>query len=119
MSNKQVQAIFAEAMKREHEKESKEVTQKSTQKITYDATQTITQKVTHISKRLEAYLTTEQVEDLDYSLRKIAKVRVNADVPLEWKDRLDDLAYKLKVGKYELMLYVIASFLGEVREAKK
>lgn len=80
-----------------------------------------TQAVTHLSKGLSKPLsksmsktpTTDAVETLAFQLRKIPKVRVNADIPAEWKQQLDDLAYKLKVGKYDLMLYLIAQFLGK------
>jgi hypothetical protein len=79
--------------------------------------QTKIQAVTQLSKRLSKKVSkspsTEEIEQLAFSLRKVVKVRVNADVPTEWKERLDDLAHTLKVGKYDLMLYVIAQFLGE------
>ena len=74
-----------------------------------------TQKGTHILKSLSKDLSTEEIESLSFGLRKEAKVRINADVPTEWKDLLDDLAHQLKVGKYELLLYMIAVSLGKVQ----
>jgi hypothetical protein len=84
-----------------------------TQELTQAPTQKSTRKVTQVSKRQVNLPQTETIEDWAYRLRKVSKVRVNADVPREWKERLDDLAHRLKVGKYELMLYVIGEFLGE------
>jgi hypothetical protein len=86
------------------------------------AIQKDTQKVTQISKSLSSFLSnppsTENIEKLNFQLRKIAKVRVNADIPLEWKDQLDDLAHTLRVGKYELLLYMIAVLLGKIEKQK-
>lgn len=81
-----------------------------------------TQEVTQVSKRLSKPLskghapTTDEIENLAFSLRKITKARVNADIPLEWKKRLDDLAHQLEVGKYDLMLFIIARFLDDIGE---
>lgn len=85
--------------------------EKSTQKSTQKDTQT----VTHMSSILSNPPTTEAIEQLSFELRKTAKVRVNADIPQEWKDKLDDLAHKLRVGKYEFMLYLIALAIGKVQ----
>lgn len=87
-----------------------------------------TQKVTQSSKRLSKPLSkglsksssqnvsTDVIETLAFQLRKHPKFRVNADIPKEWKDELDDMAYRLKVGKYDLMTYIIAQFLGKLEQ---
>jgi hypothetical protein len=79
-----------------------------------------TQKTTQISKSLSNFLSnslsTDEIEKLNFQLRKIPKVRVNADIPPDWKDQLDDLAHALRVGKYELLLYMIALLLGKVEK---
>jgi hypothetical protein len=67
-----------------------------------------------LSKLLSKKLSTEDIEDLTYQLRKVQKFRVNADVPLAWKDQLDETAHRLKVGKYELLMYIIGDYLGEI-----
>lgn len=85
-----------------------------------------TQKSTQVSKRISKPLsktmskipTTDDIETLAFRLRKIPKSRVNADIPADWKERLDDLAFRLRVGKYDLMLYVIAYFLGEIGKSQ-
>ena len=90
--------------------------------VTQKPTQRVTQKVTQISNPADEQFSrlpsTEEVEDLSYTLRKIPKIRVNADVPPDWKDQLDEIAYQLRVGKYELMLYVIGQFLGQAKRNK-
>src|SRR6266849_3029115 len=95
------------------EQVTQEPTQNDTRKVTQNPTQVSKKVSSPASKRNQDQPSTEDIEDLAYRLRKDNKVRVNADVPREWKDRLDDLAHRLKVGKYELMLYVIAKFFEE------
>ena len=90
-------------------------TQNSTQKTTQD----ITQKFTHVSKMLSKLPATEEIEALYFSLRKEQKARVNADIPHAWKRELDTIANELEVGKYELMLYIIAQFLGKTKRNKQ
>jgi len=67
-----------------------------------------------LSKPIFQAVTTDLIETLAFQLRKHPKFRVNADIPKEWKDELDDMAYKLKVGKYDLMTYIVAQFLGKL-----
>jgi hypothetical protein len=86
----------------------------------------VTQNPTQVSKRLSRPLskrvskplsnlpTTAEIEDLTYALRREHKTRVNADIPDKWKEELDDMAHRLRVGKYELLLFVIAEFLEKV-----
>jgi hypothetical protein len=79
-------------------------------------------KVTQMSKRVSKPLskivskhpTQEAIEFLAFELRKVKKERINADVPEDWKQELDDLAHRLGVGKYELVMYVVGQFLGRV-----
>lgn len=97
----------------------KELPEQSSVKVETPTSQEPTQGVTQISKRLSKPLsksnfpTTEEIENLAFSLRKVTKARVNADIPHAWKKQLDDLAYRLEIGKYDLMLFIIARFLGE------
>lgn len=100
------------------EKKERKPTQDSTQKDTQNVTQHITQKVTQVSKVLSKLPSTNDIEALYFSLRKEQKSRINADVPQEWKRELDTIANELEVGKYELILYVIAQFLGKTKQKK-
>lgn len=71
-----------------------------------------------LSKNLSNLPTTEEIEDLAFRLRKTTKIRVNADIPADWKKKLDDLAFRLEVGKYDVLMYIVALFLQEVEEAE-
>ena len=66
------------------------------------------------SKQLKEPLSTDAIENAAFQLRKQTKARINADIPLAWKSQLDDLAYELQVGKYELVMYIIGRFLTEI-----
>jgi hypothetical protein len=66
-----------------------------------------------VSKPLRSALTTDEIEALAFRLRKERKARINADVPAVWKQQLDDLAHALGVGKYDLVMYIIANFLDK------
>ena len=134
MSNKSV-SVYAEAMKRKQEEEKQQVSKKAEPEVTQNAisgvdtsrdkpkgkllgrksTRKSTQKVTHLLRYLSKNLSTDAMEGLSFGLRKTPKVRVNADVPAKWKEELDNIAHEKKVGKYELLLYVIAVFLGKER----
>ena len=74
------------------------------------------QKVEQRNAQLSKPLKAEAVELLAFRLRKTPKVKVNAEVPLAWKTQLDDLAHALHIGKYELVMYIIAHFLGKTDE---
>jgi hypothetical protein len=80
-------------------------------KVTYKPTQISKD----LSKSLSKTISTDDVELLDFQLRKVHKFRVNADIPEEWKEELDTLGFKLKVGKYELVTFIIGQFLGKVK----
>jgi hypothetical protein len=87
------------------------------------ATEPPEHKATYPSKRLSSFLSnrpsTDQIEQLSFELRKVRKFRVNADIPQAWKDELDDLAHELRVGKYELMTFVVGEWLGTVKRKKR
>lgn len=80
--------------------------------------QLIEQKVEQSFEQMSKQLTTEAIEALSFRLRKIQKTKVNTEVPDAWKERLDDLAYRLGVGKYELLLYIIGDYLGELESTR-
>jgi hypothetical protein len=85
-----------------------------TNSIAQNVEQKSAQKVAQTFEQLSNPLTTEDIEALAFQLRKLQKVKVNAEVPVAWKERMDDLAYQLGVGKYELLMYIIGEYLGEI-----
>ncbi len=124
MSNKAAQNMFLEAAKRATEEArkpgndvSREVAsdRKKEEKITQKSTYKSAQISKGLSNPLSKSISTDDVELLDFELRKIRKFRVNADIPEDWKEELDSLAFRLKVGKYELLTFVIGQFLGKVK----
>lgn len=72
-----------------------------------------------MSKSLSKSITQDAVEELAFSLRKTPQSKLNANVPIAWKDKLDDLAFRLKVGKYELVTYLVGVCIGEVDPPKE
>lgn len=83
--------------------------------VTQLPTQTDTYLSKQIRKNLSTPINTDAIEALSFQLRRTPKERVSADIPTEWKNQLDDLTHELKVGKYELVMYIIGRFLGEAR----
>jgi len=58
----------------------------------------------------------EAIETMAFQLRKTRKTKVNTEIAEEWKEELDEITFQLKVGKYELLEYIIGSFLEKVGE---
>ncbi len=58
----------------------------------------------------------EAIETMAFQLRKTRKTKVNTEIAEEWKEELDAITFQLKVGKYELLEYIIGSFLEKVGE---
>ena len=56
----------------------------------------------------------EAIEQMSFQHRKTHRARVCGDVPPAWKKQIEDMAYQLGVGRYELVMYIIGQFLGEV-----
>ncbi|MGJ3237393.1 MAG: hypothetical protein ACFE0Q_01680 [Anaerolineae bacterium] len=60
-------------------------------------------------------LNREKIELMSFELRNIEKKRVTADIPEAWRDELYQIAFDLKVGRYEFLGYILGSFLGKTR----
>lgn len=56
----------------------------------------------------------DAVEYMVFRLNKATKVRVNGDLPEDWKKELDEYAHKVGVGKYHLVMYAVGKMLGKV-----
>lgn len=82
--------------------------------VTHVSEQKVTQQTEQMSKTPSIPLSSEAIEALSFQLRKVNKTKVNAEVPESWKQKLDDIAHQLGVGKYELVMYMIGHCLGEV-----
>jgi len=62
--------------------------------------------------------TRDDIQEFSFRLRDDLKVKVQAEVPYQWQERLDEIARQLKVKKLELYRYIIGDFLGEVKPDK-
>ena len=58
----------------------------------------------------------DDVQGFSFRLRDELKVKVQAEVPHHWQDRLEDIARQLNVKKLELYRFIIGDFLGEVKQ---
>ena len=82
-----------------------------------EAMYTATQKPTQLRKPLRKPAnepSSEAIEQMSFVYRKQSRARVCGDVPPQWKRQLEDMAYELQVGRYELVMYIIGRFLGEL-----
>jgi hypothetical protein len=57
----------------------------------------------------------EEVQEFSFRLRDDLKVKVQAEVPHQWQDELEELARQLDVKKLELYRFILGEFLGKVR----
>lgn len=75
---------------------------------------TITRTNSRKSTRIGVLPRTEDIETMTFNLRKVRKSKVNTAIAEEWKAELDTIAFELNVGKYELLEFIIGSFLGKL-----
>lgn len=60
----------------------------------------------------------DDIQEFSFHLRDEHKVKVQAEVPYQWQDELDELARTLKVRKLELYRYIIGQFLGKTGDVE-
>lgn len=58
--------------------------------------------------------TTDEIDLALVKAKRLKKTRINGNVPLEWKQKLDLIAEHLDVAKYDMVAYLIGRFLGEI-----
>ena len=63
--------------------------------------------------------TREEIQEFSFRLRDDLKVKVQAEVPHQWQDELEDMARALDVKKLELYRYILGEFLGKVQRKHK
>jgi hypothetical protein len=69
----------------------------------------------HVNPFDQSTVNREDIEMMWFRLRNTDKKRVTADIPEEWRDELYQMALDLKIGRYEFVGYILASFLGKTR----
>ena len=92
--------------------------QKPDRKPAYKVAQNNAQTFEHKDAQVSRNLSTEEIELLAFRLRKDWKTKINTEVPEEWKKELDNLAHRLQVGKYDLLMYIVGQFLGKTQSGK-
>lgn len=130
MSNKQIE-VYAQALRRQREEEKKKAeTERQETKIpksTPVSTLNFTQardnprKVSSENKRESSrnnqreLPTRDEIQEFSFRLRDELKVKVQAEVPHQWQDELEEIARQLDVKKLELYRYILGAFLGKVK----
>ena len=126
MSNKAI-SVYAEALKRkQEEKEKQQVSRKATSKITRKTTRvrepsrgSLRDTSRDHSRRKSRDLPTrDEIQEFSFRLRDELKVKVQAEVPHQWQNELEEIARELNVKKLELYRFIIGEFLGKVRRKK-
>ncbi|GAB4574689.1 MAG: hypothetical protein Kow0077_22470 [Anaerolineae bacterium] len=105
MSNKAI-SVYAQALQREKQEAS--VPQISTPEVTRDNPREKSRENTR------SLPTRDAIQEFSFRLRDELKVKVQAEVPHQWQQELDDLARQINVKKLELYRYIIGDFLGKV-----
>ena len=59
--------------------------------------------------------TRDEIQEFSFRLRDELKVKVQAEVPYQWQDELEETARRLKVKKLELYRYILGQFLGKTK----
>ena len=117
---KQVNEVELVEQKAE-KKNSDDVAQKSAQKnerMSKPLSKGLSEPSNPVVKTIEFPLKAEDIELMTFQLRKQHKSKVNTEIVDDWKGQLDALAFSLKIGKYELLEFIIGAFLGEVEQKK-
>jgi len=117
MSNKGI-SVYAEALQRE--KQEATTARVSTPEVTREPTPTrdLSRGVPRDNLRdiVRGLPTRDDIQEFSFRLRDELKVKVQAEVPHQWQQELDDLARQLNVKKLELYRYIIGDFLGKVEQ---
>jgi hypothetical protein len=98
--------------------EPKESTQESTPQTTQSLGSPRQPSSENPHKLSRGLPTRDEIQGFSFRLRDELKVKVQAEVPHQWQDRLEDIARELKVKKLELYRFILGDFLGEVEPGK-
>lgn len=123
MSNKGI-AVYADALKRKEKEDETKPKQKSTRELTWerDPSRDISldksrEKERPFSREIARDLPTrDEIQEFSFRLRDTLKVKVQAEVPHEWQNELDEIARHLNVKKLELYRFIYGEFLGKIQE---
>lgn len=105
--------IFSKLL--DEEKKQQESTRKDTQKTTPKITHARDSSRELPREPVQDLPTRDEIQEFSFRLRDELKVKVQAEVPHEWQDELEDVARDLKVKKLELYRFIFGEFLGKVK----
>jgi len=111
MSNRAI-SVYAQALQREKQEAS--ATRISTPEVARDAAPARDLARDNPRENTRSLPTRDAIQEFSFRLRDELKVKVQAEVPHQWQQELDDLARQLNVKKLELYRYIIGDFLGKV-----
>jgi len=123
MSNKDIE-VYAKALKRKENEDKTKRTRKPTQQRDLSRDRSLV-KSRHFpldgsrgnSRGKSRDLPTrDEIQEFSFRLRDTLKVKVQAEVPHDWQNELDEIARELNVKKLELYRFIYGQFLGKVRE---
>lgn len=134
MSNKAI-SVYAEALERNRQEETKQVAKKATSKVTRKSTR-VRDNPRGISRdnsrdnssdnshgkpraksrgKSRSLPTRDEIQGFGFRLRDELRVKVQAEVPHQWQKDFDEIARDLNVKKLELYRFILGEFLGKVR----
>lgn len=124
MSNKDIE-VYAEALKRKEE-EGTSPTRKSTREHTYKRDKSLVKSRKQnrdVSRGISRddprdLPTRDEIQEFSFRLRDELKVKVQAEVPHQWQDELDEISRQQHVKKLELYRFIFGEFLGKVGRKK-
>jgi hypothetical protein len=98
-----------------------EVTQLSTRKSTQPRDTSRDNSRKTIPENEGELPTRDEIQEFSFRLRDELrmKTKVQAEVPYQWQEELEELANRLNVKKLELYRYIIGKFLGKVNRGSR
>jgi hypothetical protein len=60
----------------------------------------------------------EEIQEFSFHLRDELRIKVQAEVPHQWQDELEEISRQLDVKKLELYRFILGEFLGKVKRKK-
>ena len=113
--------LFSELLEAD-QKQKAQLQEKVTRKVTSNATQP--REYAREKSREESHEqprdlpTRDEIQEFNFRLRDERKGKVQAEVPYEWQEELEQIALELRVKKLELYRYIYGVFLGKVKPKK-
>ena len=120
MSNKAI-AVYAEALKRSEEEEKErrqEPTPEVTRKSTPSRDHSREKSRDNPREKTREFPTRNEIQEFSFRLRDEFKVKVQAEVPHQWQNELEEVARTLNVKRLELYRFILGEFLGKVKRKK-